>query len=121
MVAIGALVGVPPARIRDARKKSLRPKSAAGGLHLRFFIFAILTCIFRHTHALTNQHQQSGGQSHCFEMCSQSVTAMYWNPLAVRDCDALKCVRASRASTWYVARCRDARQWNSLVNTKQKR
>src|SRR5207245_2639784 len=56
--------------------------------------------------------------SHCFEMCSQSVTAMYWNPLAVRDCDALKCVRASRASTWYVARFRDARQWNSLVNTE---
>jgi hypothetical protein len=41
---------------------------------------------------------------------------MYWNPLAVRDCDALKCVRASRCEHALCRASPYARQWNSRVN-----
>ena len=60
-------------------------------------------------YSLINQSSLAvGGQSHCNGMCWRS-------PRYIGSLLAAQGV----VSTWYVARLRDARQWNSLVNVKR--
>jgi hypothetical protein len=52
-----------------------------------------------------------GPRLRCIGIRSQPDIAKRWNLFAAQGV----------ASMWYVARLRDARQWNSLVNTKEKK
>lgn len=77
------------------------PVAATGGLHLQFRLFALLAYFFRHTRSLTNRPSSRGGhfKSHCYE----SLLAM------PRAREHAVCRAPSRA-----------RQWNALVNVKEK-